>query len=100
MLVWKCRHRHRHRVHGQSPTDTVLTQTQLELKQEQFMFQLIRFMHHDRGNMGSQKFTFEQLKKSNNLQQYTEYEIHYFMKHSKSFNEDNEGNVLYVKNKT
>ena len=78
----------------------MLSQRQFELKQEQLKFQLIRFMHHDRGNIGSQKFTFEQLKKSNYLQEYTEDEIYYFIKHSKSFNEDNEGNVLYVKNKT
>ena len=83
----------------QSSTDPVLTHRQLEFKQEQLKFQLMRFMYHDRGNLGSQKFTFEQLKNSNNLQQYTEDEIHYFIKHSKLFNEDNEGNIVYVKNK-
>ena len=84
----------------QSPRDTVLSQIQFELKQEQFKFQFIRFMHNDRGNMDSKKFTLEKRKKSKYLQENTEAEIHYFIKHSKSFNEDNEGNVVYVKNKT
>ena len=84
----------------QSQTDTVLTPRQLQFQQPKFKFQVIRFMHHDRRNLDSQKFTFEQLKNSNYLQEYTEDEIHYFIKHSKSFNEDNEGNVVYVKNKT
>ena len=42
----------------QSPTDTVLTPTQFKSKQLKFKFQVIRFMHHDRQNLDSQKFTF------------------------------------------
>ena len=84
----------------QSPTDTVLTPTQFKSKQLKFKFQVIRFMHHDRRNLDSQKFTFEELKNSEDLKNYTEYEIHLLIKHSKEFHEDNQGNVVYVKQET
>ena len=84
----------------QSPTDTVLTPTQFKSKQLKFKLQVIRFMYHDRRNLDSQKFTFEELKNSKALESYTEYEIHLLIKHSKEFHEDNQGNVLYVKEET
>ena len=57
-------------------------------------------MHHDRGNVKSQNFTFEELKNSKYLQKYTEHEIHFFIQHSKAFYEDDQGNVFYVKQET
>ena len=81
----------------QSPTDTVLTPRQLQLQQPKFKFQVIRFMYHERRNLDSQKFTFEELKNSKALKSYTEYEINLLIKHSKEFHEDNQGNIVYVK---
>ena len=57
-------------------------------------------MYHDRRNLDSQKFTFEELKNSKALKSYTEYEIHLLIKHSKEFHEDYHGNVVYVKEET
>ena len=84
----------------QSPTDTVLTPRQLRFQQPKFKLQVIRFMYNDKQNLDSQKFTFQELKNSEYLQNYTEYEIHFFIKHSKEFHKDNQGNVLYVKEET
>ena len=84
----------------QSPPYIVLTPRQLQLQQPKIKFQVIRFMHFDRQNLDSQKFTFEQLKNSNYLQQYTEDQIHYFLNYSKEFHEDNQGNVVYMKEET
>ena len=57
-------------------------------------------MHHDRRNLDSHKFTFEELKNSKYLQKYTEDEIHFFIKHSKVFYDDDQGNVFYVQQET
>ena len=84
----------------QSPTDAVLSQSQFQYKQASFKYQVIKFMYNDRGNVKSQNFTFEELKNSKYLQKYTEDEIHFFIKHSKAFYEDDQGNVFYVKQET
>ena len=57
-------------------------------------------MQYDRQNLHSQKFTFEELKNSEYLKNYTEDHIHFFIKHSKEYHEDNQGNVVYVKEET
>ena len=84
----------------QSPTDAVLSQSQFQYKQASFKYKVIIFMHHDRGNIKSQNFTFEELKNSKYLKRYTEDQIHLLIKHSKEFHEDNQGNVVYVKEET
>ena len=57
-------------------------------------------MRHDRGNVKSQNFTFEELKNSKYLEKYIEDQIHFFIKHSKAFYEDHQGNVVYMKEET
>ena len=54
-------------------------------------------MHNEREGIKPQKFTFQELKKSKYPEKYTENEIIFFIKNSKEFYEDNEGNVFYVK---
>ena len=78
----------------------MLTRRQLQLQLQNFKLQVMRFMHYDRRNLHSQKFTFEELKNSEYLKNYKEDHIHFFIKHSKEYHEDNQGNVVYVKEET
>ena len=57
-------------------------------------------MYNDRGNLESQKFTFEELKNSEHLNKYREDEMHFFIQHSKELSEDDQGNAVYVKQET
>ena len=80
----------------QPATDRVLTATDLQVRKSKFKFAVYKFMYNVKEGIKPQKFTFEELKKSTYLEKYTENEIKLFIKNSKEFYEDNEGNVFYM----
>ena len=61
-----------------------------------FKLAVYKFMLHEKQNMHTEYFKFEELKNSTFLSKYTEDEIKFWIKNTTEFIEDDEGNVFHL----
>ena len=77
-------------------TEATIDICKFEDRKCNFKLEVYKFMNCEKHVMDIKYFKFEELKNSTFLSKYTEDEIKFWIKNTREFSEDTEGNVYYL----